>query len=61
MVHIALAVWLHLSLFPVFAPTISGVRTGHEQISDGPRWHHMIETGIFERPDGVMVNVCFSY
>jgi len=60
-IHIAVAVWLHLSLLPVFAPAISGVHTGYEQISDGPRWHHMIEAGEFERPDGVMVRARFSY
>jgi len=54
-IHIAIAVWLHLALVPVFKPTMSGVRTGHEQISDGPRWHHIIETGEMVQPDGMMI------
>ena len=57
MIHIAIAVWLHLALVPVFKPTMSGVRTGHEQISDGPRWHHIIETGEMDQPDGAMIYV----
>jgi len=60
-IHIAIAVWLHISVVPVFAPTVSGVRTGHEQISDGPRWHHIVETGELERPDGVIVKLRFVY
>jgi len=61
MIHIALAVWLHLSILPVFTPIISGAFTGHVKISDSPRWHHMIETGKFEPPDGAMVRVSFIY
>jgi hypothetical protein len=61
MIHITLAVWLHIFIFPVFPPTISGAFTGHVKISNRPRWHHMIETGKFEPPDGAMVKVLFSY
>jgi len=56
-IHIAIAVWLHVSIVPVFLPTVSGVRAGHEQISDGPQWHHIIETGEMDSPDGVMIYV----
>ena len=61
MIHIAIAVWLHLAVGLVFMPTVSGIRTGHEQISDGPRWHHIIETGELEQPDGAMIYVRISY
>jgi hypothetical protein len=54
-IHIAIAVWLHMSIVPVFKPTVSGARTGHEQISDGPRWHHILRTGELEQPDGMMI------
>jgi len=54
-IHIAIAVWLHLTIVPVFKPSVSGVHTGHEQISDEPRWHHIIKTGELEQPDGMMV------
>jgi len=54
-IHIAIAVWLHLAVGLVFMPTVSGIRTGHEQISDGPRWHHILRTGELEQPDGMMV------
>jgi len=42
-------------LVPVFTPAVSGARTGHEQISDEPRWHHIIKTGELEQPDGMMI------
>jgi len=44
-------------LVPVFTPAVSGARIGHEQINDGPRWHHIIETGELEQPDGIIVTI----
>ena len=55
MIHIAIAVWLRMSIVPVFKPTVSGVLTGVEQISDGLRWHHILRTGELEQPDGAMI------
>lgn len=50
-----LALLLHLSIVPVFVPTIGGAQTGHEQVSDGVRWHHILHTGELEQPDGAMI------
>ncbi len=45
----------HVALLPLFPPALSGVRTGHLSVSDGPQWHQMIQTGKLEQPDGAIL------
>ncbi len=45
----------HAVLMPLFPPALSGVRTGHLSVSDGPQWNQMIQTGKLEQPDGAIL------
>ncbi|MGC9239848.1 MAG: hypothetical protein ACP5D5_09315 [Acidithiobacillus sp.] len=57
MTHTILALLLrwHVAVVPVFVPSVSGVRTAHEQVSVASQWHQAILHGELQEPDGVMV------
>ena len=46
---------LHIAIVPVFLPAVGGVHDAQEQVSSGPRWHHILHTGELQQPDGVMI------
>ena len=57
MTHAILGLLLHLHIFlvPVFLPSVSGIHNAQEQVSDGVRWHHILQTGELEQSDGAML------
>ena len=63
MTHAILGLLLHLHIFlvPVFVPSVSGIHSAQEQVSAGPRWHHILHTGELEQPDGVMIYAKFRF
>ena len=52
---------LHIAIVPVFLPAVGGVHDAQEQVSSGPRWHHILYTGELEQPDGAMIYEKFRF
>ena len=52
---------LHIAIVPLFVPSIGGIHDAQEQVSSGPRWHHIFNTGELEQPDGVKIYAKFRF
>lgn len=58
---LALLLRFHFALVPVFCPKLSGIHDAQMTVSGAPRWHHILQTGELEQPDGAMIYARFKY